>query len=385
MAIEGPLKELGIHDVFQLLDLSRKTGVLRVTSELRDNEGHVWFENGSVLFAQLRSNPHPLGQLLVKAGKINEADLQRARDMQEQGDGRAIGEILVEIGAIATRELDRQVRFQSEEVIFEMMGWQEGHFSFEEGHEGAIPADATTHIRTEALLMEGARRIDEWSRINRKIPHTGVVPAFAASGEMKEGDLDLLPEEWEVLAAIDGERDLRGVAAYLSRSEFDVAKILFGLESAGVLTITQPKKAVSALSEAPGEDASSYIDQVEIAVSMRDFDRARSVAEEGLAGHPNSAELYMLLAKVFRAQGEYTQAEDYCRRALRLDSMLTDTHRLIGDVLGLQGRFIEAVEWWERWLRIQDSIPEPHPDTPEVRKTVQAAQLLHNQLKASHG
>ena len=35
MPIEGPLRELGIHDVFQLLDLSRKTGVLRVASELR--------------------------------------------------------------------------------------------------------------------------------------------------------------------------------------------------------------------------------------------------------------------------------------------------------------------------------------------------------------
>ncbi len=384
MAIEGPLKELGIHAVFQLLDLSRKTGVLRVYSDLRNNEGTVWFENGSVLFAQLRSNPHPLGELLVKAGKISEADLQRARDMQAQGDGRLIGEVLIEIGAIAGKELDRQVRFQTEEVIFEMMGWQEGHFSFEEGRDQPIPADATTHIRTEALLMEGARRIDEWSRINRKIPHTGVVPAFAASGETREGDLDLLPEEWEVLAAIDGERDLCGVAQYLSRSEFDVAKIVFGLESAGVLTITQPKK-VAPSSEESLEDLSSYIDQLQIAVSMRDFDRARSVAEEGLAGHPHSAELHVLLARVFRAQGESTQAEDYCRRALRLDSMLHDAHRLIGDVLALQGRFTEAVEWWERWLRIQDGDPEPHADTPEVRKAVQAAQLLHNQLKASHG
>ena len=80
MAIEGPLKELGIHDVFQLLDLSRKTGILRVTSELRDNEGRVWFNTGAILFAQLRSNPHPLGEMLMRAGKITEADLQRARD-----------------------------------------------------------------------------------------------------------------------------------------------------------------------------------------------------------------------------------------------------------------------------------------------------------------
>jgi tetratricopeptide (TPR) repeat protein len=382
MAIEGPLKELGIHDVFQLLDLSRKTGVLRVTSDLRNNEGRVWFENGAILFAQLRSNPHPLGELLVRAGKITEADLQRARDMQEQQPDRPIGEVLVEIGAITEKELDRQVRFQTEEVIFEMMGWHEGHFSFEEGHDQAIPADATTNVRTEALLMEGARRIDEWSRISRTIPHTGVVPAFAASGETKEGDLDLLPAEWEVLAAIDGERDVRSVAQYLNRSEFDVAKTIFGLESAGVLIVNQPKTAQSS---EPLEDASSYIDEVEIAVGVRDFDRARSMAEEGLKAHPQSAELHMLLAKVFRAGGEYTEAEDYCRRALRLDSMLTETQRLMGDVLALQGRFTEAVEWWDRWLRIQDGSADPHPDTADVRKAVQAAQLLHNLLKVAHG
>ena len=46
MAIEGPLRELGIHDVFQLLDLSRKTGVLSVASELRDDEGVVYFDAG---------------------------------------------------------------------------------------------------------------------------------------------------------------------------------------------------------------------------------------------------------------------------------------------------------------------------------------------------
>ncbi len=41
MAIEGPLRELGIHDVFHLLDLSRKPGLLRVTSEPRPNAGPI--------------------------------------------------------------------------------------------------------------------------------------------------------------------------------------------------------------------------------------------------------------------------------------------------------------------------------------------------------
>ena len=52
MAIEGPLRELGIHDVFQLLDLSRKTGALRVTSDLRDDEGVVLFDGGRVVLVE---------------------------------------------------------------------------------------------------------------------------------------------------------------------------------------------------------------------------------------------------------------------------------------------------------------------------------------------
>ena len=132
MAIEGPLRELGIHDVFQLLDLSRKTGVLRVASDLRHNEGKVYFEGGAVVFAEIKSNPHPLGALLVRAGKIDEADLSRARDLQLRGDKRRLGRILVAIGALTERELERQVQHQVEEVIFELMNWREGYFSFAE-------------------------------------------------------------------------------------------------------------------------------------------------------------------------------------------------------------------------------------------------------------
>src|SRR2546422_552781 len=189
MPIEGPLRELGIHDVFQLLDLSRKTGVLRVTSELRHNAGTISFEGGAIVFAEIRSNPHPLGALLLRTGKISEADLERARDMQErQGDRRRLGEILVSLGALTPRELERQIRFQIEEVVFEIMSWREGYFSFSEGAPTELPTDATVRIPTEALLMEGARRIDEWSRIEGRIPHLGVVPMLAPPQEASAGE-----------------------------------------------------------------------------------------------------------------------------------------------------------------------------------------------------
>src|SRR2546422_49054 len=187
MAIEGPLRELGIHDVFQLLDLSRKTGVLRVTSELRHNAGTIYFQDGTIIFAEIKSNPHPLGALLLRTGKITEADLERARDMQtRQNDPRRLGQILVAMGVLSPREVERQVRFQIEEVVFEVMSWREGVFSFSEEPVTGVPAETAVRISTEALLMEGARRIDEWFRIEKHVPHLGVVPAPAARRDLEQ-------------------------------------------------------------------------------------------------------------------------------------------------------------------------------------------------------
>ena len=113
MPIEGPLRELDIHDLIQLLDLSRKTGALRVTSSVRDNVGTVYFDGGQVVYATVRSNPHPLGAMLVRSGRITEAELARARARQlAAGDGRRLGDILVEDGVVAARELDRHLRLQ---------------------------------------------------------------------------------------------------------------------------------------------------------------------------------------------------------------------------------------------------------------------------------
>lgn len=380
MAIEGPLRELGIHDVFQLLDLNRKTGVLRLSSELRRNEGGVWFRGGAVVYAEIRSNPHRLGELLVRAGKITDGDLRRARAMQaDEGGKRRIGDILIEIGAISASELARQVRFQVEEVIFEMMGWQEGYFSFSEEPVEVSPADALTQIRIETLLMEGARRIDEWSRMARKIPHVGVVPSLApASAGGDEGALDLLPGEWEILALVDGERDIRGIAGALTRSEFEVAKTLYGLESAGVLSLATGRRAPLADGQ-PGESADGMLAAAEGAVATSDLEGARGILESALASFPHDPRLYALLGRVHLLANRPGDAEEAFRRGLRLDSLLAPAHRLLGDALARQGRLREATAWWGRWLSLLEQTGEGNGGA--VREAVRAAQILDQYLR----
>ncbi len=242
MAIEGPLQELGIHDVFQLLDLSRKTGTLTVVSELRDNEGTVLFENGKIVSANIRSNPHRLGDLLIRSGRLTDADMARAQAAQQRGDGRRLGEILVTLGLVTRKEIERQVRLQVEAVVFELMSWREGHFRFEEGIEEGHWRDWTIAFPTESLLMEGARRIDEWSRIADRVPNLDMIPYLTPPDEDHPPLLDLLPTEWQVLAMIDGVNDLRGISSALAMSEFDVARITYGMVSTGVIRLRQPER-----------------------------------------------------------------------------------------------------------------------------------------------
>ena len=251
MAIEGPLRELGIHDVFQLLDLSRKTGVLRVSSELREDDGLVYFDAGRVVQASIRSKPSP------------------AFDAK----------------SMSRRELERLLRLHVESVVFELMSWQEGFFSFEEQSRDRLPRDSRISVSTESLLMEGARRIDEWSRIADVIPNIDVVPQFApVEGEQGGTMLDLLPHEWQVLTMIDGERDLRAIAASLGRDEFEVAKIAYGLATTGVLEVQRaaPRTPVNGSSSAaPPADTARAV--------LQELAAARTAIEHLLRLSPNGS------------------------------------------------------------------------------------------------
>ena len=386
MAIEGPLRELSIHDVFQLLDLSRKTGTLRVASELRQNSGTIYFDHGAVVYAEIHSNPHPLGDLLLRSGRITQEDLDHARDRQQrQGDTRRLGEILVSQGAITARELTRQIRFQIEEVVFEVTSWTEGHFSFAEGEVGAVPEEGRVRIPTEALLMEAARRIDEWGRIEKHVPHVGVVPALAPSPEGGEGELDLLPPEWEVLALIDGRRDVTGIARELGRSEFDVAKTLFGLESAEVIVLA-PGGAPPAAAGAPvpgDEEHDAALRRIEAALGRRDLEPARAMAEQAAGARPQDAAVHLLLGRVHLAAGRAQAAVDALGRALRLDPRSAPALRVQGFAFAALGRFREAGESWDQWERLASQTPGEEAQLDEVRRARAAAQTLAGALTPS--
>ena len=384
MAIEGPLRELGLHDVFQLLDLSRKTGLMHVVSHLRNNEGTVAFDGGAIVFAEIKSNPVRLGELLVGAGRIAETDLERARASQErEKPPRRLGQILVGMGAISKRDLQHMVEHQVTEVVFELLSWQEGFFSFTEGPLVGVPADAMVRIRTETVLMEGARRIDEWSRIETHIPHLGVVPVLAPAETNGAARLDLLPAEWEVLALVDGTRSVREIARDLGRSEFEVARTLFGLVSTAVVALEDPDVERRARDSVSG-DAGALLAAAEGRIDAGETEGAREAANAVASLMPGEARVHVVLARAHLADGHAADAVEEGRRAARLDPLSPEAHRWYGLALAAMGRFSEAGDEFAQCARLTSS-QEPTAESEEIAEARAAADTLARLLGGVRG
>ncbi|MEN8374398.1 MAG: DUF4388 domain-containing protein [Gemmatimonadota bacterium] len=343
MAIEGPLHELGLEDVLQLLDLTKKSGLLHIRSERHRDEVELHFSEGALYLVRRKRPVRRLAEHLVRAGKLTEGELQRALSLQKERPGQLIGQVLVEMGSVSEEELERQLRFHMEESVYDLLGWREGEFRFVEGKPAT---DATgVLVRVESMLMEGARRIDEWSRLEARIPTMEAVPVLS-DAPPGNTTLDLRPDEWAVLAAVDGAADLRRVAATVGRGTFAVAKIVYGLIATGVVEIQH------AQAEPGAEQLEAALASAETMLAAGDWRGAEREAQAAAAGHPGRFEPVLLVGRALAAQGRMRAATEAFAQAVGLEPTSADAHFQLGFTAARIGDLQRAGEAWEWFLAL---------------------------------
>ena len=229
MAIKGSLKEASLTDVLQLLTLGGKSGCLSVAD--RNQFGYIYFDKGRICYASIVNRRDRLGDLLVKAGKITQQQLEEAIERQGHDRGKRIGEILVEQGSISREALEAHMRVQIEEAVYFLFTWSQGSFNFESDVRPDAQ-DFLVAINPESLLLEGARRIDEWSLIEKKIPSFDLIFAVD-SDRLIASQVQLTAEQEHLLPLFDGKRDVQHLIEDSGMGEFDVGKALYGLITAG--------------------------------------------------------------------------------------------------------------------------------------------------------
>ncbi|HEX7616289.1 MAG TPA: DUF4388 domain-containing protein, partial [Thermoanaerobaculia bacterium] len=151
MSFQGSLNELPLSDIVQLVAVSGKTGMFSMTRA--SEKGYVYLQNGHITHAKL-------------------------------------GEV------------------EGEDAIYALALWNQGTFQFSPG----VESEARTISRSNTnLLLEAARRSDEWKILSRKIPGTDSIPVLV-SREGANGPVTLTPVEWRVVTKADGQRSIEEIA-----------------------------------------------------------------------------------------------------------------------------------------------------------------------------
>ncbi len=127
MAITGNLETMSLAELLQWLANGRQTGTLIVN--YGSLEKKIFLRDGAVLSSSSSDPRGYLGHFLVSKGVISEDDLAKAMAIQTE-QGMLLGEILVEGGAVEQEMLDHMLRLNAEENIYDLFGWEEGHFDF---------------------------------------------------------------------------------------------------------------------------------------------------------------------------------------------------------------------------------------------------------------
>ncbi len=281
MALEGTIKDFGLPDIFQLIGLQRKTGLLTLKHD--QDQVTVFFENGMVVNADSASKrlEDRLGNVLVKQGKLSKERLEEALSTQKQTLQR-LGHVLITQRYITSKDLKDAITVQVSQIVFKVFRWRDGEYHFAPSETVDYDRENFNPMSADFILMEGIRMVDEWPIIEKKIPSMDIVfkPAVdpnsieVGGGAEEEGSerkrsaasssnkIRLTPEEERIFRKVDGTQTVQGIIDSVGMSEFDTCRMLFDLLNRNLITTVgrgAAKQAVAVPDETVASATPGYV------------------------------------------------------------------------------------------------------------------------------
>jgi hypothetical protein len=289
MAVSGNLKTMSAGDVLQWLSLAQKTGTLVVHN--KSVEKKIFFKNGRVISSASNDPREYLGQFLMSHGYLSEAELTKAMEVQRQS-GILLGKILVMIDVINEDDLNRLMRLKAEEEIYDLFLWKEGDFHF---LDEELPQFEMIPLKVDVtgIIMEGMRRVDEWSRIRELIPNEALVPVIEKpAGDEVLDDFDFDDAQRQIIRAIDGKRSIGDLVVETRSSSFTVSSTVHQLAREGYIQLTDVSASRAAAPAATpdldeDEEIASFLGRAQQALRIRDFEKAQRLLKAAQNLDPN--------------------------------------------------------------------------------------------------
>jgi hypothetical protein len=192
--VEGLLQDFHLTEMIQLFEMSRKTGVLKLTP--------IGYQPSAP------ENPAaPTGYIYFLDGQVVDAQLSTLR---------------------------------GEDALFSLFLWRAGTFQFREGER---PASRTITQTNESLLMEGVRRIDEWTSILEHVPTLQIILFCPPTPPPQVQQIRLTELQWRFLQAANGRDTLATIARRCGLSGFQARIIATKLLALGLVQRRPPTEA----------------------------------------------------------------------------------------------------------------------------------------------
>ena len=285
MALNGDLSTMGLEDIFQWLAVGKKTGVLELRGSLHTKR--VAFHEGRITSIWSSDPREYLGQYLLAFNRITEEQLRDALDTQED-EQQLLGRILVNRQLVTEAEIRRIVQMKVEESVYDTFLWSVGSFEFHDG-AGSHQKSMLLSLDVTGIVLEGARRLDDWKRI-RKIIRGGDAVLSPISEAIAER-LPLATEDADILSRLDGFKRVDQLVLDMRMPEYKINKLLFDLHEKGLVRIVSSGGNL-------GENPSLQLQRARALVEKQKLQEAQEELRRILKDQPRHLDANKMMAVV---------------------------------------------------------------------------------------
>jgi uncharacterized protein DUF4388 len=241
MALKGNLKDFGLTQLLNLINLARKTGVLQL-GHPPSSTAKLYFREGKLIDAGLDGQSPELTTLLFRIGKINAEQQKAILAHATVRTDKEIALLLINASYVNQADIIQAVRSNLLDTVYLLFTWTDGTFFFE---PVVLPSEdrITVPIHLEGVIMEGTRRVQEWEMLQDELPDLDMAMKFTERPDTNLRNINLSVDEWRVISFINPRNSIKQIADVNKMNEFQIRKIVYRMMSAGLVELVHPEGA----------------------------------------------------------------------------------------------------------------------------------------------
>lgn len=252
MPLQGNIRDFSTTQLLNLVDLSRRTGMLTIyegvpTGEkdaMKENEkmapgaerAKIAFNKGKLIYASLADQDSGLVSVLNRAGKLTDDQARILREKAKNTSDKALAVRLIGAKYVTQADIVTCIKQHILDVVYNLMTWTEGPFRLAD-NELPSKDNILVPIELKPVIVEGTRLVKRDEEINKVITDLDVSLRFPPNPKEKFKGIHLNVDEWKVVSYVNPKNTIRQIMKVLNMSELEIKRVVYRLHQAGLVEI----------------------------------------------------------------------------------------------------------------------------------------------------